>query len=253
MRLGIFQCDLGSCVAEQRIESLAAALSGQVLDLVVCPELFASGYHITGTHAALAEPSDGPFAREIAALARRTGCAILYGYPEAAEGVTFNSAALIGPDGTLLANHRKRLASPGSFEEAAFTNGTAVTFVDHAGLRLAIVICYEIEFPETARQAAMGGADLLLVPTALVDEWGIVAEKLIPSRAFENGLWLGYANHAGVEVDHTYLGGSRIIAPDGREVAVAGAEAALITAEIDKTAVTTARQRLPYLRDAPRL
>lgn len=239
--------------ASQRLAALSDALAGATIDLVVCPELFASGYRVTAGHAALAEPTDGSFATGVAALARRAGTAVVYGYPEAADGTVYNSAALICPDTRLTANHRKRLASPGSFEEETFTNGDALTFAEFRGLRLAITICYEIEFPETARQAALGGADLLVVPTALVEQWGVVAEKLVPARAFENGLWLAYANHAGQELDFTYLGGSRIVAPDGREVAVAGDGPELITAEIDTSRVAAARARLPYLRDCVKL
>ncbi len=253
MKLGVFQCSCGGLSAAQRLRALSGALDGAKLDLVVCPELFASGYHIRESHAELAEKADGSFGIEIAVLAKRSGTAIIYGYPEAADGVAYNSAALIDPEARLLANHRKRLLSPGSFEERSFTNGTGLTFTEFGGLRLAIAICYEIEFPETARQAALGGADLLVVPTALVDQWGVVAEKLVPARAFENGLWLAYANHAGSEGGYSYLGGSRIVAPDGTEHAIAGSGHELITADIDRARVTTARARLPYLRDCVKL
>lgn len=71
----------------------------------------------------------------------------------------------------------------------------------------------------------------------------------MPTRAFENGLWLAYANHGGVELTHTYLGGSRIVSPHGHEVAIAGQGEELLTAELDTNAVKAARNRLPYLRD----
>ncbi len=248
MRLGVFQSACGGCDFERRIERLDAALTGQSLDLVVCPELFANGYHIEGDHRDVAEPVEGRYFQSIALLARRHKTAIAFGYPEAAEQ-TFNSAAAIGADGILLANHRKRVVAPDSFEEHSFATGKTPTIFDLAGLRIAVAICYEIEFPETARAAAKAGADLLIAPTALVDAWPIVAERLIPTRAFENGFWLAYANHGGHELSHRYLGGSRIVAPNGIEAAIAGQGEELITARIDKAAVTSARNRLPYLRD----
>lgn len=253
MKLGVLQTAFGGFEAQRRLEALAGALRGTTLDLLVCPELVASGYHIDGTHAGLAEPADGPFAGQVAEIAGRSGTAILYGYPEAADGAVYNSAALIGMDGALIATHRKRLMSPGSFEETSFACGDGPTFADFAGLRIAIVICYEIEFPETARQAARGGADLLLAPTALVDRWRVVAERVIPARAFENGIFVAYANHAGRELDFNYFGGSRIVAPDGTELAVAGAHQELIAADIDPARVSAAREKLPYLRDYVKL
>jgi len=248
MRLGVYQAASGGLGFDARLARLDAALDGHSLDLAVCPELFATGYHIEANHRDLGAPSDGLYASGIAELAKRHGTAIAYGYPEAAEQ-TYNAAAIVGADGALLANHRKRLASPGSFEETSFANGEAPTLLDLAGMRVAMAICYEIEFPETARGAALAGAHLLIVPTALVEAWPVVAERVVPARAFENGLWLAYANHGGRELNHTYLGGSRIVAPDGREMAIAGPGEELLVTEIDKGSVTAARERLPYLRD----
>lgn len=253
MRLGIFQVAGGGMTPGQRLNALEHYVTGQALDLVLCPELFMSGYNVGPDHQRLAQPCDGVFANDVAAIARTRNLAIVYGYPEAADGTLFNSAAFMGADGELLANHRKQLASPGSFEGTTFANGSKPTFIDYLGLRIGIIICYEVEFPECVRRAAHSGADLMLVPTALVDKWGIVAEKMVPTRAFENGLWLAYANHAGHENGVDYLGGSRIVAPDGIEEAVADVGECLIAAEIDKGRVVAARQRLPYLRDLPEL
>jgi predicted amidohydrolase len=252
MRLGVFQADCGGLGLDERLSRLEGALKGQTLDLVVCPELFATGYHLENGHGALAEPSDGRYLDAFSALAKRHEIAIAFGYPEAADR-TYNAAAVVSADGTLLANHRKRLASPGSFEEHSFANGNAPTHFDLAGLRIAVAICYEIEFPETARGAALSGAALLIVPTALVAQWPVVAERIVPARAFENGLWLAYANHSGSELMHEYLGGSRIVAPDGDEVAIAGRSEEMLMAEIDAKAVAKARMRLPYLRDCAAL
>lgn len=248
MKLGVFQAACDGLDFQHRLTRLDQALQGQHLDLVVCPELFATGYHIARDHRDLGEPVDGRYFHGFAAVAQAHGCAIAFGYPEAA-GQTYNAAAVVGADGALLANHRKRLPSPNSFEETCFANGGTQTLFDLEGMRVAAAICYEIEFPETARSAALAGADLLIVPTALVAAWPVVAERVVPARAFENGLWLAYANHGGRELAESYLGGSRIVAPDGREVAVAGRGEELLIAEIDTEAVSRTRRRLPYLRD----
>ena len=252
MKLGIYQCVAAGRSTAERLQVLEAHLSrdGQGLDLLVCPELFLSGYNVGADIDRLAEPPDGPFGRAMAALAVKYGTAIAFGYPErAAEGI-YNSAALYDASGTLLATHRKRLPSPGSFEEDAFLRGDAVTFADLGDWRVAMVICYEVEFPESLRQAARGGAQLVLVPTALGADWGVVAEKTVPARAFENGIWLAYADHAGAENGARYFGGSRIASPTGGEPAVAGQDEVLIRAEIDLDSVTAAQSRLPYLRDS---
>ena len=252
MMLGIHQCEAGTQGPDERLAGLADMLKRQRLDLLVCPELFLSGYAEAQVKV-LAEEQDGPFGRAVADLARAHGTAIAYGYPERAGDALFNSAALYDAQGALIANHRKRLPSPGSFEVESFARGSAVTFADLGGWRLAMIICYEVEFPESLRQAAQGGAQLVLVPTALGATWGVVAEKLVPTRAFENGVWIAYADHVGAFGGLDFFGGSRIVAPDGQDVAIAGRRPGLITAELDQDRVRAMQARLPYLADCGKL
>lgn len=250
MRLGVYQCDAAVTCAQARLAALESHIEGRGLDLVLCPELFATGYDANTDYAGLAEAPDGPFAQRMASLARKHGVALAWGYPERGEGVVYNSAALIGADGALIANHRKRLASPGSFEERAFANGNRITFAEVAGTRLAMIICYEVEFPESLRQAARGGAQLVLVPTALGGDWGFVAEKMVPTRAFENGVYVAYADNAGALGGLTFYGGSRIVAPDGCETVAETGRESLVCAETEPERVAAAQARLPFLRDS---
>ena len=253
MNLGVYQCIAAGRSAAKRLNVLESKIADRGLDLVVCPELFMGGYNPALDYNALAETTDGPFAQGIADIARRHNLAIAYGYPERGDGVVYNSAALIGPDGVLLTNHRKRLPSPGSFEEVTFANGPVVSFAELRGWRIAIVICYEVEFPESIRQAAQGGAQLVLVPTALGADWGVVSERVVLARAFENGVWMAYADHAGQDGDSAFFGGSRIVDPMGQDMAVAGQEETLLTAELSRDSVECAQNRLPYLRDCLKL
>lgn len=233
--------------AEDRLAQIAAQLALGSLDLLVCPELFSSGY--VPDAADRAEAQDGPFGRAVARLAAQNGTAIAYGYPEAAEGQTYNAAALYDATGTLIANHRKRLPSPGSFEEVAFAPGCGVTFAKLGDWRLAIIICYEVEFPENLRRAAQGGAELVIVPTALGADWGVVAEHVVPARAYENGLFIAYADQVGMAEGLSFFGGSRVVGPDGKAYAVANRQAGLITATLEKDELHRMRARIPFLRD----
>ncbi|MEX0343362.1 MAG: carbon-nitrogen hydrolase family protein [Rhizobiaceae bacterium] len=252
MKVGVFQSACGGMDPQQRIAKLKLALSDHSVDLVVCPELFASGYNIGDDLKRLALPAKGAYFEAIATLAKETGACIAYGYPELGDGCLYNSAACVSPEGNLLANHRKRANSPGSFEEDYFTPGDGSSAFDVKGVNVCLLICYEVEFPETVREAAAQSAQLVIVPTALVAQWDIVANRVVPARAFENGVWVAYANHAGEENGFSYLGGSRIVAPDGREAAVAGADEEFIVADIDVERVKSAQARLPYLRDVGR-
>lgn len=116
-------------------------------------------------------------------------------------------------------------------------------------MRIATLICYDAEFPETARHVASLGADLILVPTALGAQWDWVAQRMIPCRAYENGVYLAYANSAGTERGMEFLGQSVIATPNGQELARAGAQADVIYGILHPEQVTAAQARLPYLTD----
>ncbi len=248
MRAAIFQSDTAGLTPDQRLERLRRAATGLRADLLLCPELFLSGYAVGPALPELAEPMAGPFAAAVAAIARESGVAIAYGYPERAGGRLYNAAQCIGPDGRRLANHRKLTVAPG-FEADYFTPGAGPTLFVLGGVTLALLVCYDVEFPETVRAMAEAGAQAVLVPTALASKWEVVARLLVPVRAFENGLHLLYANHAGREGAVEYLGASCIVGPDGRDLARAGPEETLLVAELDLAGNAAARARVPFLRD----
>lgn len=248
MRAGVFQPEAGGCDTSMRLEGLAAALRTTSVDLVVCPELFLSGYDVGDTVADLAETSDGPFAGQIANIARATGTAIVYGYPERHDERIYNSANCISASGSSIANHRKMFFPPGR-ERRLFDAGDRLTVFTLNGVRCGILICYEAELPELVRATAETGVDVIVVPTALSDSWTSVAHQMMPTRAFENGMWLIYANHAGTENETNYLGASCIVGPDGKDAARAGATEQLISAEIDTGQLPAVRKRLPYVAE----
>ena len=251
LRVAVYQADAGRGSAAGRLDGLTAVmkdLAADPVDLLICPELFATGFGIGDAVTRAAQAPDGPFATAVARLARRHEIAIVYGYPEEAAGRPYNAALCLGKDGTRLANHRK-LALPANGEREAFAMGRGLTLFDLGGWRVGILICYDVEFPETVRAAAQAGADLIAVPTALGAAWEVVARRVVPARAFENGLFVAYANYGGTDGAQAFLGESRLVGPDGRDLAVAGAEEAVIRAELDKSRIAAARQRLPYLDD----
>lgn len=230
------------------LQECLSRLDGQHVDLLLLPELFLTGYNIGSRVTDRAEPADGPSAQAIAALARAHGIAILYGFAERQDGQIFNSASCISKDGALLATHRKLLLPPG-FEGDHFCPGIGYTLFELNGFKLATLICYDAEFPETFRAVAQAGAELVLVPTALGAQWGVVANTVIPARAFENGIYVCYANSCGHENGMDFYGGSCVIAPDGQELARAGDGEELLRVQTNPEAVAAAQARLPYLTD----
>ncbi|MFD7182959.1 carbon-nitrogen hydrolase family protein [Streptomyces sp. NPDC056637] len=217
--------------------------------LLAAPEMFLTGYAIGDDVARLAEPADGPSAQAIAEIAGRHGVAVAYGYPERDGEPVFNSAQLIAPDGTRLANYRKTHLF-GCFERDSFTPGDqAVVQAELDGVRIGLMICYDVEFPENVRAHALAGTDLLLVPTAQMHPYQFVAESVVPVRAFENQMYVAYVNRVGQEGEFEFVGLSTLAGPDGVARARAGRGDELICADVDPAFLAASREANPYLSD----
>jgi predicted amidohydrolase len=217
------------CAAQAAVRELGR----RGCQLALLPELWLCGYRTASLAAdarAAAEPIDGPVQRRLAALAAATGVVLCAGsFPELDGGQLFNTAVVYGPAGDLLLRHRK--AHLYGAEPAVFRPGGTVTAGDVAGIgRVGLCICFDGDFPETARALRAAGADLVLHPSAYeaaVDRWW---DTIYPAHALCNGQWWISANQHGGSSADRMLGGSRVIAPDGRTVAAAPRHRYLVTA-----------------------
>ncbi|MDQ0513012.1 carbon-nitrogen hydrolase family protein [Ancylobacter amanitiformis] len=234
-----------------RLAAAAARAAAAGARLLVAPEMFLSGYNI-GREAALAaaEPSDGPSARRAADIARDHGIALAYGYPERGErGRIYNSALLLDRDGETLLNFRKTHLF-GDIDRAMFAPGEGTAELAQIdGLRLGLLICYDVEFPEVVRALALGGADLVIVPTANMKPYDAVSLFVVPARAFENELFVAYANRCGREGDLDYMGLSCVGDPQGGNLVLAGDGEELVLADLDPERLKAARVLGTHLPD----
>lgn len=225
----------------------AVAASGA--DLVVTAEMITTGYHIGARTHELAEPADGPAAAKMAELARETGVALAYGYPESDGESVYNSVQLIDAAGRRPANYRKTHLF-GDLDKTWFTPGAEpVVQADVGGFRVGVLICYDVEFPELVRAHALAGTELLVVPTALMSPYELVADTLVPARAYESQLFVAYANRCDTEQELDYCGRSCVVAPTGEVLARAGAGPELITAEVSRDALVASRLENTHLAD----
>lgn len=232
-------------VLDEAAGRAAAAGAG----LVAAPEMFLTGYAIGDDIARLAEPADGDSANAIAEIATRHGVAVAYGYPEREGETVYNSAQLISADGTRLANYRKTHLF-GCFERDHFTPGEQpVVQADLNGLRIGLMICYDVEFPENVRAHALAGTDLLVVPTAQMHPFQFVAESVVPVRAFENQMYVAYVNRVGPEGEFEFVGLSTLAGPDGIARTRAGRGEELVLADADPDFLAASREANPYLKD----
>jgi predicted amidohydrolase len=185
----------------------------------------------------------------MSALARQLGTALAYGYPETDGEHVYNSVQLVDATGNRLANYRKTHLF-GDLDKAWFTPGDEpVVQADLGGVRIGLLICYDVEFPELVRAHALAGTELLVVPTALMSPYELVADTLVPARAYESQLFVAYANRCDTEQELTYCGRSCVVAPTGEVLARAGAGPEVIAADVTRDALAASRLENTHLAD----
>ncbi len=216
--------------------------------LVVFPECALTGYCFDSRQEALefAEPVDGPASAEVAGLCRELGIHAVFGLLETDGTRLFNALSLVGPGG-FVAGYRKSHLPHLGVDHVVDAGERPFEVHETPLCRLGMNICYDGAFPESARLLALGGADLIVLPT----NWPPGAEEFaryaINTRAMENVVYYVAANRVGVERGFRFIGLSRICDVHGRTIAEAdGTSEMIISATIDPALARSKRiDRVP--------
>lgn len=254
MKIAILQMAsvLGDLKANLRnIISAAKEASANAAELLIVPELALTGYGAGDDLKEKALAANCEDLNELCSASRKLNIAIVVGYSERAEGKHFNSATIIA-NGEILANYRK-CQLWADYEKSYFKAGAPSSIIaEYNGLRIGMLICYDVEFPERVRALARAGVDLIAVPTATEASYvaTFIAQKVIPVRAFENQVFIAYVNHHANDGKFNYAGLSCVAAPDGAILVQAPAEGeALLFADIEPEKYQHLKAELPYLDD----
>jgi predicted amidohydrolase len=212
-------CQLSSRIGDPaanaaRAANVLAAHPG--VDIAVFPELYLGGYTYEGLERA-ARTVDDDELLTVRQAAAEAGTVVVMGFAErTADGIA-NSAVLVDGDGGVRAVYRKtRLFGR---EAELFVPGSELLVVPLAGRRVGPLVCFDIEFPESARALAIAGADLLVTASANMEPFYVDHEVASKARAVENRLPHLYANAVGTSDDLVFVGGSRAVSPLGDVVA----------------------------------
>jgi len=216
VRLGVYQCDNEVTGFEERLsvmERVAQDAKRRGCHLLAFPELFTSGYAV-GFQTMVAEsfdpiPGASPRLDAIRDMAKKHAIALIVGYPERrhdsedASDVRqcYNSAVVIDSNGGLVFNYRKTHLYA-EYERSIFIPGgswPAISkFGEGGGVATTVIICWDVELVEPCRILSLEGAELIVTIGANTSQF--TTRVTVPSRAFENGCFVCYANHCRVEV-----------------------------------------------------
>jgi D-glycero-beta-D-manno-heptose 1-phosphate adenylyltransferase len=192
--------------------------------VIVLPELWASGFdYAHGAELAARTPELlGHLAGLAAAHAVTIGGSLIERacLPDGSVSL-YNTFYLVGGGGVIDCYRKQHLFSLWG-EDRFFATGGRAGPLQTAGGPVGALVCYDLRFPELAREQAFFGANPLLVaaqwPKIRLEHW----RTLLRARAIENQLFIAAANGCGTSGDHELGGHSMIVGPDGRILAEAG-------------------------------
>jgi len=250
LRLALVQAASGLEPAENR-EALRR-LTPEGHDLVVFPEAFARDFGEAGSDVSpYAEPLDGPFATEVAGVARDRRTTVVAGMFEQSTDPArpFNTLVVRG---AAEASYRKvHLYDSFGYRESdrLMAGPIAPVVVEVGGWQVGLMTCYDLRFPELTRRLVDAGAELVVVPAAWVagprkvHHW----RTLLTARAIENTVYVAAVGQPAPR----YTGHSMVVDPLGEVVAETGpgdaGEPVAVTAEVDRTTLAGARRTNPSL------
>jgi beta-ureidopropionase len=177
-------------------------------------------------------------------------------FERVAPGRYYDCSPIFDTDGTYQGKQRMThiLEGPGYNERYYYWEGdSGYPVFDIGPAHIGVAICYDRHFPEAMRALALGGAEVIVVPTAtasLEAEYRAVWEVEMQAAAIANGLFVAVANRAGVDDRLTFFGRSFAVDPYGRLLARASEDdVALLLVDLDLDLVEQARRDMPFLRD----
>jgi predicted amidohydrolase len=222
------------------------SLSGRA-ELVVFPELFTTGYSLTHLdHDELAEVvPTGESLQRLTRAAATNRVAVCCGVLERDGDALFDTVVVFDSQGRLAGRYRKTHLHPS--ERATFKQGDelVVLAIGH-GIRLGVAICFEHAFPEIFAELALGGANVIAIPSAVPEGFGYLMELRTRARAQDNQVFVAAANLAGDDGDTRWCGRSAIVDPRGELLAFAGTnEDAQLIATLDLAMVEAERHQEP--------
>ncbi len=236
---------------------LVGLAAGEGARIIALPQLFNTrwfAHKIDEKNFSLAEKADGPAVTAMREAAARHEAVIVAAIFEEDNGSFYNTAFVIGVDGTIIGKYRKmHVPMIPLWEERAYFRPGDLGFpvFDTPFGKLGVQICWDVFFPEGMRMLALKGAELVVAPTASAFEhshkkW----ERAICASAHANGLYIMRVNRVGREDKQEFYGRSFCARPDGEFVhKPSGSSTGVVLADIDLGDVAAVRNEWVFLKD----
>lgn len=245
LRIALCQCNIAWEQPARNLARLEPLVAAAAADLVVLPEMFATGF--TTDPAGVADRTDGAVVTTLRRWASRYGKAVAGSVAVAENGRFYNRMYFVKPSGESAGYDKRHLFAPGG-ETRHYTPGRSRLRIEYGGLRFLLLVCYDLRFPVWSR--CRGDYDAILCcaswPAPRREAW----RTLLRARAIENQCYVAGVNRVGEDPSSRYAGDSALVDFMGRTMAEAGSGEELLTETFDSDALAAFREKFPVWRDA---
>ncbi|MCQ9616529.1 carbon-nitrogen hydrolase [Paenalcaligenes niemegkensis] len=217
-------------------------------DILIFPETCFSGFPTHENVENYAQSLQGEIVKTLEKEAKEKGIAVLAGICEEEGGKYYNSSIFIDPEKGRIATYRK--THMWLTDRGLFTPGDRFISFEWRGVRIGLLICFDIEFPESGRANAELNVDLLLVVNGNMDPYSETHRTAIKARAQENQFYAAFVNRVGEDdFAHQFAGGSCVVNPFGETLCEAGREEMILQIKIDPLKRREYQKQYHYLNE----
>ncbi|MEG1075688.1 MAG: amidohydrolase [Mucinivorans sp.] len=231
----------------QNLQAACVAVSDADADLVVLPEMFATGFSMNSE--LIAQGMDGQIVSTMTRLSRQTNKALIFSAAIAADGKYYNRLFFITPNSGVERTYDKRHTFRMAGEHNHYASGTDRVVVEYLGVRICTLICYDVRFPVFSR--SKGDYDLLIYVASWPAVRSFAWKSLLTARAIENQTYLMGVNRVGDDPKEHYSGDTVILDFLGATIAAADKDVEqTVVAELSMDKLETFRSGFPAYLDA---
>ena len=248
LRVSLVQTDLvwenpsANCA---QLEEKLAALGGST-DVVVLPEMFATGFSMSETGA---EIGKGPALQWMQVQANRLGALVIGSLKVKQQNSFYNRLYAVHPDGSYSSYDKRHLFRMGG-EHEFYQSGDQQVIVSYKGWNIALFICYDLRFPVWSRNVSMAYDVAIYVanwPTPRANAW----RTLLQARAIENLAFVVGVNRVGTDANElVYSGDSLLVDFKGDLLLDLKSADQILTSELSLESLAEFRAKFPAHLDA---
>lgn len=247
LKISLIQFDIIWEDAEANQAYLDVLLKDHQTDIILLPEMFASGFSMN-----VEKIAQKPFGKTFEWMqhkAKELNTAVAGSISTHENDKYFNRFYFISPNGSIYIYDKKHLFSYGK-EAGVYSAGDKIVTIDYKGWQIRPIVCYDLRFPAWIRNTEENPYDLILCnaswPKARREAW----ISLLKARAIENMSFIAGVNRIGVDgYNLDYKGNSHLFDTLGEDVVQLNNHPEILQFEIDKEQQDKTRTHFNFLND----